>query len=155
MPGVDRNAANAMRLRRNMQRGRNGAFTSGIKVAAPLQNTGSQVQLNLDPSGGIEVSTQLLRVKLRDTAFLRDASGLGIKLGTNPGLQVLAAGLVVQLDGTSLSLGANGIKLTGYMPYAIGTITVPTGNFVIHSRRLTLTSASRLTLQGTASIRIT
>lgn len=154
MASVDRNAANSMRLRRNMQRGRSGAFTSGIRVAAPLQNTGSQVQLNLDPSGGLESISSLLRVKLIDTSLTRGATGIGVTLRTSSGLQI-AAGLGVLLDGASLSLSATGIKLTGYMPYAIGTITVPTGNFVVHSRRLTLTGAQRLTLQGTASMRIT
>lgn len=108
--GVDRNAANSLRLRRNMQRGRAGAFTSGVKVAAPLQNTGSQIQLNLDSSGGLESFSSLLRVKLRDTSLTRDASGLGVALKSNPGLQI-SSGLGILLDGSSLSLSGSGIKL--------------------------------------------
>jgi hypothetical protein len=154
MPSIDRNAANSMRLRRNQQRGRAGALTSTIRVSAPLQNTGSQIQLNLDSAGGLESISSLLRVKLIDTSLTRGATGIGVNLRGGSGM-LISTGLGILLDGASLSLSASGIKITGYMPYAIGTITVPTGNFVIHSRRLTLTGAQRLTLQGTASMRIT
>ena len=116
MAGIDRNAANSMRLRRNMQRGRAGAFTSGIKVAAPLSNTGSQVQLNLDSAGGLESSSSLLRVKLIDTSLSRTASGLGVALRTNAGLNIssgvgillpASSGLQTLAGGLSVLLPAN------------------------------------------------
>jgi hypothetical protein len=155
MAGIDRNAANSMRLRRNQQRGKAGSFTSTIRVAAPLQNTGSQIQLNLDSAGGLESSSSLLRVKLIDTSLTRTASGLGVNLRGGSGM-LISTGLGILLDGASLSLGASGIKLTGYLPYAPGaSVTIPTGNFAIQSRRLTMTGAQRLTIQGTGSMRIT
>jgi len=39
--------------------------------------------------------------------------------------------------------------------YAPGSFVVPTGKYVVMSRRLTLTGAQRATLQGTAALRIT
>jgi hypothetical protein len=117
MPSIDRNAANSMRLRRNQQRGRAGALTSTIRVSAPLQNTGSQIQLNLDSAGGLESISSLLRVKLIDTSLTRGATGIGVNLRGGSGM-LISTGLGILLDGASLSLSASGIKITGYMPYA-------------------------------------
>jgi len=154
MPSIDRNAANSMRLRRNQQRGRAGALTSTIRVAAPLQNTGSQIQLNLDSAGGLESISSLLRVKLIDTSLTRGATGIGVNLRGGSGM-LISTGLGILLDGASLSLSASGIKFTGYLPYAPGaSVTVPTGNFTVMAKRLILTSTQRVTLQGTAQLRI-
>jgi parallel beta-helix repeat protein len=43
----------------------------------------------------------------------------------------------------------------GITPYAYGTFTAPTGNFLIMAERLQLTGAQRATLQGTGRLRIT
>lgn len=108
---VDRNAADPLRLRRNQQRGRAGGLTAGVTVTAPLSNTGSHIQLNLDSAGGLESSSSLLRVKLIDTSISRTASGIGVALKTNGGLQI-SSGLGILLNGASLSLGATGLKVT-------------------------------------------
>jgi len=107
---LDRNAANSQRLRRNQQRARSGGLMGDVTVAAPLENTGTQIQLNLDSAGGLENNSGNLRVKTRDTSMTRDASGIGVALRTASGLQI-SSGLGILLNGGTLALAAGGLSV--------------------------------------------
>jgi hypothetical protein len=69
-------------------------------------------------------------------------------------------GLLRKLDGlTTTFLRGDGTWATpaggsGNTLYAPGSVTVATGNFQLHVKRLQLTTTQRLTLQGTARFRI-
>lgn len=75
---LDRNANDVTRLRRNAQRGKTGSITATVAVTAPLQNTGTAIQLNLLAAGGLTSSSQQLTLKLDagGTALSLSASGL-------------------------------------------------------------------------------
>jgi len=97
---------------RNFQRIRDGGVVASVTVTPPLLNSGVAISLSLDSAGGLESSSSLLRVKTRDTSFTRDASGVGVALRTNSGLQI-ATGLGVLLQtNPGLVLGATGLAVT-------------------------------------------
>lgn len=54
----DRNANDQTRLRPNAQRAKAGSITSLVAVTAPLQNTGTSIQLSLLPAGGSTSTTR-------------------------------------------------------------------------------------------------
>lgn len=111
--GLDRNAKDTHRTLRNWQRGKNGDATGSVKVVAPLSNTGSQIQLNLLSTGGLANSSGSLTLKLIDTSLVLSASGVGVNLATNSGLQISSGvKLLVDASGSGLSLGASGLKYT-------------------------------------------
>jgi hypothetical protein len=151
---VDRNPTSNMRKRRALQQAGAGGITSSLLVNAPFSLATGRLALSLDPSGGLEVSSSLLRIKLIDTSLQRTASGLGVLLRTNPGLQI-SSGLGVLLDGTTLALGASGVKYANMTPYNPGaSFTTVTANFTFMSQQLRMNSTNRATFQGTARLRV-
>jgi hypothetical protein len=115
----------------------NGVY--GVSTVAPLY-IGTALQLTLSETGGLEVVTSALTLKLDIGSGLQlqsgglsmlisaasgltiGAGGLTILLATsNPGL-TLTSGLAILLDATSspsISLGAGGLKFTGYAPLIV------------------------------------
>lgn len=64
--------------------------------------------------------------------------------------------LAINEAGASKKLTVDQIRQFLYVnnPYAPGSFTVATENFVAHVKRLQLTGSQRATLQGTARVRI-
>jgi hypothetical protein len=83
----DRNSANSQRLRRNAQRAVHGDSTSYVKVANPLLNTGTQIQITFLPAGGLTSTSGAMTIKL-------DPSG-------NASLSLSNAGLAFQYPVTT------------------------------------------------------
>lgn len=104
---IDRNAKDAGRLRRNMQRLRAGDGTSDVKLSSPLKFSGGAIGVTLAASGGIQ-----------------NASGLAVKLDSAGALSVGASGIAAQVDGTSVQIVTNklAVKLN-----AAGAITGTSG----------------------------
>jgi hypothetical protein len=90
-----------------------GGATSTIAVVAPLQNVGTQIQLNLLPAGGLQNVTAMLSVKLLASSGLQlAAGGMSIDLDTTPGLALAAGGVKVLLDPTTPGLQlTSGVKV--------------------------------------------
>jgi hypothetical protein len=78
------------------------SFNGDGELAIDLRNT--------EP--GLELAATGLGVLLAASSGLSFASGLIIDLDANPGLQLAAGGLSIDLDGTTLTLGAAGISVT-------------------------------------------
>jgi hypothetical protein len=111
MPGkIDPNARTPERIRRNFQRIARGGVTS-VTVVAPLKNSSSGVFLALDPNGGLETSSTLLRVKL-DTSpgITRGAGGIKLLL-TDTSLLLSGSGVQVNLAANSGLTVASGLKI--------------------------------------------
>lgn len=63
------------------------------------------------------------------------------------------AGAVPRTDSVSDIVSAGAAAST--FPYATGSFTIATGRYLVMSRHLILTSTQRVTLAGTATLRIT
>lgn len=137
--GIDRNAADKVRLRRNQQRTVKGDAFAAIPVVAPIVNTRGTLSLasghSVVVSGGaleVQPATTALtvgssglsfaiadtsltqgvggaKINLADTS-LAVSSGLKVNLAANPGLQV-SSGLLLKLTDTSLVLSTNGVAV--------------------------------------------
>lgn len=137
--GIDRNAADKVRLRRNQQRTVKGDAFAAIPVVAPLVNTRGTLSLAsgqsvIVSSGKLEVQpattaltvgpsglsfvvsdTSLTqgvggaKINLADTS-LAVSAGLKVNLAANPGLTV-SSGLLLKLTDTSLVLSTNGVAV--------------------------------------------
>jgi hypothetical protein len=90
-----------------------GGATGTIVVAAPLSNTGTQIQLDLLPAGGLQNVTSMLSIKLLASSGLQlAAGGMSIDLDATPGLTLGAGGIKVLLDPTTPGLQlTSGVKV--------------------------------------------
>jgi len=148
---IDRNPTTTLRKRRALQQVGAGGATSNLLVNSPFSIATGRLALTLDASGGLEVSSGALRVKLIDTSLSRTASGLGVALRTNAGLNIssgvgillpASSGLQTLAGGLSILLPANpGLQL------AAGGLSVLLN---ASSPALSLTSGLTLVLDGTS-----
>lgn len=76
--------------------------------------------------------------------------GRGSAAGTG-GPEEITLGANLSMSGTTLNASSGAGANTLYAP---GSFTVATENFMLHSRHLQLTGTQRVTLQGTATLRI-
>jgi hypothetical protein len=106
---LDRNANSPLRDRRNAQRLRTPDAAGSLKVSAPITNAGG-LALSLFSTGGLQVSSSALSLKLADTSLSLTAGGVALNLATNSGLTV-SGGLKVNLSNvnTGLQTNANGL----------------------------------------------
>lgn len=124
-PGIDRGARNSTRSRRQFQRSAEGdgtVYGNGID----FDEANSEINLDIASSGGLGFSSGSLTIDLRDT---------------NPGLELVASGLGVLLNGTTLTLAAGGLSVSA--PEGVWTVTsIKTGAYTANWGELVRVDAS-------------
>ena len=99
---------------------------------------GDVLTLNIADTSGLTKSGNELSIDAYSLGGMQiNANGLSIKILATGGLETSASGLGIKLDGTTLSLGASGLKVTGGVPYSLvthdaDTILVDTDLLKIH-----------------------
>jgi hypothetical protein len=111
---------------------------------AGLVRSGNTFNVGANADGSVTVNANDIQVK-RDPAgaVLTSPSGLAVGLQANKGLEILSNGVGVKLDGASLSLSANGLKVTNALP-SYATRETPTG--LVNGSNVTFTVANTPTL---------
>lgn len=103
--------------------------TLTIRPDEGLSETGAGLGTVLDPNGGINTGADGFGITLRaDEGLSLTGAGLGTVIDAGGGILVDADGFGIRLDGTTLSLSNNGLRVTD--PAGIWTVSaVQTANY--------------------------
>lgn len=87
--------------------------------------------------------------KMQNSTVASRLVGRGSALGAGD-FEEITLGTNLSMSGTTLNASGGGANTL----YAPGSVTVATGNFALHVQRLQLTTTQRMTLAGTARLRL-
>ena len=91
----------------------NDVLTLDLATLSGLTKTGNKLAVEVTSDGGLQISADGLSIKLVSTGGLSSSSsGLAVNAYSDGGLKTDANGLQVKLDGSSLSVGSSGLKVT-------------------------------------------
>lgn len=107
---------------------------------AGLIRTGNTFNIGANADSSIVVNANDIQVKRDGAGAIGvSAAGIAVALGANTGLVITSNTLGIKLDGASLTLSANGIKVTNPIPTVI-TRETPTG--LVNGSNVTYTLAN-------------